>query len=247
MCRNLILIVISLCALGVQAQQSPKERIYQAFIADNMDEWGEIILEQNSKRASLSDDQLGELVNFYYGYTGWLMEEGPKKKTKQYIEEGDMIIDDLMARYPEESDWYAFKAAFFAYKMSVSPMKVPFLGGKSMDNIDLAIEVGPESPQGWIERGNALFYMPKAVGGSKEEALVAYGKALAYLESRPENLHHNWIYLNVMMILGQSYEKTDQLEKAKSTYDRLLEIEPNFIYMRDELYPAFMKTYQTKQ
>ena len=115
-----------------------------------------------------------------------------------------------------------------------------------MENIDLAIKYDPESPQGWIERGNALFYMPKAFGGSKEEALLAFNKAKQFMEKEPESLHHNWIYLNVLMILGQSYEKTDNLEMAKITYDKLLKIEPNFSYVRDELYPAFMQSYAAR-
>ncbi len=136
--------------------------------------------------------------------------------------------------------------SFIAFKIGMSPLKAPFLGAKSMENIDLAIKYDPESPQGWIERGNALFYMPKAFGGSKEEALQAFNKAKQFMEKEPESLHHNWIYLNVLMILGQSYEKTDNLEMAKITYDKLLKIEPNFSYVRDELYPAFMQSYAAR-
>lgn len=244
---NFIILLSLLSMIMLQAQQSPKERIYQAFVYDRMDDWESVISEQKSLRNSLSDAQLGELINFYYGFSGWLMEEGPEKKAKQYIEEADEIIDELLAKYPRESDWYAFKAAFYAYKLNINPIKAPFLGGKSMDNIDLALKYGPEKSQAWIERGNALFYMPKAFGGSKEEALVAYKKAVSILEKDPEALQHNWIYLNVLMILGQSYEKTGHMEEAKSTYEKLLRIEPDFSIMKNELYPAFLKTYVAQQ
>lgn len=245
--RYLAIIWLSLWSFGtLQAQKSPKERVYQALINDQMDDWDQVIVELYGRKASLSDAQLGELVNFYYGYSGYLMEEGPKNKARQYVEEADLIIDELMAKYPEESDWYAYKGAFYGYKIGLNPVKAPFLGQKSMDNIDLAIKYGPESAQGWIEEGNALFYMPKAFGGSKTKALEAYKKAIRLMENKPETLHHNWLYLNVLMILGQSYEKTEDFKMAKITYEKLLKIEPNFSYMRDELYPNFMQLYRSK-
>jgi tetratricopeptide (TPR) repeat protein len=247
MCRYIIIVWFSFLGFGIlNAQQSPKERVYQAFISDQMDDWEAVIDELNRKKASLTYPQLAELVNYYYGYTAWLMEEGPKKKARRYNEEAEELVDDLIAKYPEESDWYAFKAAFIAFKIGMRPLKAPFLGAKSMENIDLAIKYGPESPQAWIEQGNALFYMPKAFGGSKEEALLAFNKAIQFMEKEPESLRHNWIYLNVLMILGQSYEKTDNPEMAKITYDKLLKIEPDFSYVRDELYPAFMQSYAAR-
>ena len=244
MCRHIIIVWFSFLSFGIlNAQLSQKERVYQAFISDQMDDWEAVIEELNRKKSTLTYPQMVELVNYYYGYTASLMEEGPKKKARVYNEEAEEIVDDLMAKYPEESDWYAFKAAFIAFKIGLSPLKAPFLGAKSMDNINLAIEYGPENPQGWIEKGNALFYMPKAFGGSKEEALLAFNKAIQFMEKEQESLHHNWMYLNVLMMLGQSYEKTGNPEMAKITYDKLLKIEANFVYMRDELYPAFMHSY----
>ena len=246
--KYIIVIWFSFAGFWVlEAQQSPKERVYQAYIADQMDDWDRVILEMSKRKSALSDQELGELINYYYGYTGWLIEKGPKKKANTYIEEADKIIDELIAKYPEASDWYAYKGAFYGYKIGLSPVRAPFLGGQSMSNIDRAIETGPERPQGWVERGNALFYMPKAFGGSKTEALEAYKKAIRFMEKNPETLHHNWTYLNVLLILGQSYEKTGDFEMAKATYEKLLRIEPNFTYLRDELYPAFMRTYREQR
>lgn len=239
------LIILLLTVQGILvAQESPRERVYQALIHDRMDEWDKVIVEMSSRKSSLSDKELGELVNYYYGYSGWLMEEGPKKKAKTYVAEADALIDELLLKHPDESDLYAFKGAFFAYKISLNPIKAPFMGGQSMDNIDRAVELGPERPQAWIERGNALFYMPKAFGGSKEKAVEAYAKAIRYMEEDPESLHNNWMYLNVLMILAQGYEKIDNYKMAKSTYDKLLLVEPRFSYVRDEAYPAFMKSYK---
>ncbi len=69
--RYLAIIWLSLWSFGtLQAQKSPKERVYQALINDQMDDWDQVIVELYGRKASLSDAQLGELVNFYYGYSG---------------------------------------------------------------------------------------------------------------------------------------------------------------------------------
>jgi tetratricopeptide (TPR) repeat protein len=115
-----------------------------------------------------------------------------------------------------------------------------------MKNINHALEIGPDSPQGWIEKGNALFYMPKMFGGSKEKALESYNKAIQLMEKEPEMISRNWMYINVLMILGQSYEETDNLQLAKTTYEKILKIEPGFTYMRDEIYPSFQKKWESQ-
>lgn len=242
---GLFWISLTLCG-SLLAQQTPRERVYNALITDQMEDWHRVIEEQKSRKKSLSDKELGELINYYYGYTGWLLEEGTKKEAKSYIEETDEIIDALLVKYPDESDLYAYKAAFYAYKLNLNPVKAPFLGGKSMDNIDLALEKCPKCAHGWIERGNSLFYMPKAFGGSKTGAIEAYKKAILYMENEPAYLIHNWVYLNVLMVLAQAYEKTENMEMAKESYEKILRIEPNFTYIRDEAFPAFMKAYDAR-
>jgi len=220
-------------------QQNPHERVYRAFISDRMEDWDRVIVSLSGRKASLSDKELGQLVNYYYGYTGWAIGEDQKKKAVRYIEEAEEIIDKLMTKHPNMPEWHAYKAAFIAYKISINKMRAAFLAKESNRNIDRALELGPDCAQGWIEKGNGLFYTPKLLGGSKERALEAYGKAIRIMESDQEAIQHNWLYLNVLMMLGQSYEKTGNTQLARSTYEKILKIEPGFSYVRDELYPAF--------
>lgn len=227
--------------------QNMKEKVYLAFISDQMEEWDRVIVSLESRKASLSDKQLGELLNYYYGYTGWAIGEGLKNKAVRYIGEAETIIEQLQRKHPEAPEWHAYKAAFIAYKISLNKMKAAFLAKESNLNIDRAIELGPDCEQAWIEKGNGMFYTPKILGGSKEEATRAYEKAIRIMEKDSEAIQHNWLYLNVLMMLGQSYEKTGNTTMAKSTYEKTLRIEPNFSYMRDELYPAFMKTLNNRE
>jgi len=67
------------------------------------------------------------------------------------------------------------------------------------------------------------------------------------MEQDPEMTTNNWMYLNVLMILGQSYEKTGDLSMAKTLYEKVLQIEPGFTYMRDTLYPSFMEKWESQR
>ena len=247
--KNLgMIFLVMLYGLGnLSGQQTPHQKVYRAFVSDQMELWDQVVVDLADRKESLTDGQLLDLVSFYYGYVGWAMAQEKKRKARDYIKKADELIDELLVIHPGWPELYAFKGAFFGFKIGLSPMKAVVLGPESMKNIDRAIELGPGSPQGWIEKGNALFYMPKMFGGSKEKALEAYQKAIRLMEADAELTSDNWMYLNVLVILGQSYEKTDQLDNAKRSYEKILKIEPGFKYVRDELYPSLVKSWEAQR
>lgn len=231
---------------SLPAQQDPKVTVYRAYVSDRMEDWDRILMEMAGRKANLDGDQLIHLVNYYYGYIGWAIGQGMDRKARDYIDEADLLIDGLLEKYPGMPDLYAYKGAFLGFQIGLNRIRAVTLGPESMKNINRAIEIGPERPQGWIEKGNALYYMPKMFGGSKEKALQAYERAVGLMEKDSAMIYRNWIYLNVLTILGQGYEDTGQLRKAKNAYEKALQTEPGFTYLRDELYPAFLKKWESQ-
>jgi len=51
----------------------------------------------------------------------------------------------------------------------------------------------------------------------------------------------NWRYLNTMVLLGQTLEKTEDYKGAREAYLIALRKEPGFQWVRDELLPAVEK------
>ncbi len=245
-----ILLLTSLISLATQhsyAQQTYRQQAYQYYVDDRIGEWEQIIKEMKSRWNSLDKVEKIDLVGYYYGYIGWTIGEGRNKQAKKDVEAAEEMLEELLDRYPEMPDLYAFKGAFLGYKITINSIRAVVLGPESMKNIDHAIDIGPARPQPWIEKGNALFYMPKMFGGSKEEALEAYNKAVQIMEKDPRMIKDNWMYLNVMLILGQGYETTGQYEKARTTYEKTLQHEPGFKTLKDEVYPAFLKTWEQEK
>ena len=80
------------------------------------------------------------------------------------------------------------------------------------------------------------FYTPKFLGGSKEEAISHYEKAVEILETSHLKADHTWIYMNTVIMLANAYKDTDQLDRACRFYEQLLEYEPDADWIRKDLY-----------
>lgn len=233
--------ILSCSIVSGFAQPGFNEQIYQAYLDGRIEVWEQVMGDVSKRKASLSLDQQVDLIGYYYGYTGWLIEEGRKRDAKELIQEADELIDELLESHPENADLYAFKGAFLGFRIEMNSIKAMVLGPESMKHIDHAVEIGPMNPQGWIEHGNALFYRPKMFGGSKVKALESYEKAIRIMEETPSYIEDNWMYLNILLVLGQGYELTGKYEMAKSIYDKALQFEPGFKTLRDEVYPSLLK------
>ena len=224
------------------SQTSYSDEIYKAYARGNMSRWLEVMkgCEASTNKTELQK-QL-ELINYYYGYTGWLISVKKYELAEQYIDKTDLMLDKILADHPLNATAMAYKGAFIAYEIGMSKYKAIFLGKKSMRLIDRGLEIEPDNIQANIEKGNALYYSPSAFGGDKIQSIVYYKIAIKSMEKK-QLTKNNWMYLNVMTSLGLAYEATEQIQKAKLCYEKILRIEPDFMWVGDELYPDMLKRY----
>jgi len=238
-----IVFVISILLLSVQLgfSQSPyRDPIYKAYSRGKMDKWYVLMhaCEKNANKNSM-EEQL-ELISYYYGYTAWLIGAEEYDTAEEYIEKSEEIIDRLLEDSPDNPTLLAYKGAYIAFTIGISNFKAIFLGTKSIKYIDKALELDPDNIQGNIEKGNSMYYCPAAFGGDKKEAIQYYIRAVKSFEK--QNLVvNNWMYINTMTALGQAYEATDQIQRAKLCYEKIIRIFPNFMWVEEELYPDMLK------
>ena len=50
-------------------------------------------------------------------------------------------------------------------------------------------------------------------------------------------LDANWLYLLVLTNLGRWYSEAHELSKANDIYRKILDIEPNYLWVKNYLYP----------
>ena len=222
--------------LSVSAFASNKEKIYQAYIGNRMDEWKTIIdsLEQNKTD---NTGYLSELVNYQYGYIGYCLGADKKKEAENYLDLAEENLEILENKNFNPALINAYKAAFWGFKIGIQPIKAPIYGRRSIKHADLSLEQNNKLPFAHVQYGNAYFYMPAVFGGSKQVAIEHFLLAIEQMEKKPAELENDWNYLSLLSLTGQSYEELNELTKAQVIYEKALKFEPDFRWVKDELYP----------
>jgi tetratricopeptide (TPR) repeat protein len=226
---------------GYGLTNDPNEMIYQAFISEEMHLWEKaILILENEYNKSNEVEVLYDLTLARYGYIGFNLGTGNNEEARKHISLAEESLEKLGNSPNYESSSYAIQAAMYAFRISIAPWRAVFWGRRSMNLINKALETDPANPSAWIEHGNAMFYAPAALGGSKEEAVKSYSRATSLLEAgMMEN--QRWLYLNTLVGLARSYSETGNRTMARITYLKALEFEPEFKWVKNKLLPELMK------
>jgi tetratricopeptide (TPR) repeat protein len=244
--RYCLSICFLLSSLVLSAQEYRTE-LYLAYIHDQMDRWKELMDQMEKEYWRSSDpDLLYTMLEAEYGYTGWLVGEKKKTEAEELLKkaEGHMVrLTDLGL---DNARVYSLKGAFYGFQILLEPARAPKLGRLSMEANDKAMELDQDEPQVWLEKANMEYYRPVVFGGSKRNAVPMYEKAVELFESSPELTRHNWIYLNCLASLGIAYENTRKYSEAGKVYRKILNLEPSFKWVKDELYRHFQEKHSGK-
>lgn len=239
---NLALILIS----GILWGQDYQSRIYQSYIHIDMEKWKRVMEEMESEyRTSGDQDLLYELAEAEYGYTAYCISVKQKEEAREVLHRSLEHIQLLLETDIDLARIYSLQGAFFGFRFFLEPLRSLKYRSLSLKANQKAISLGFHEPQAWMEKANIAFYTPAFLGGSKEQAVHYYEKAVRLYESYPYRTQQNWIYLNCMVGLAFSYEKTGQIRQAGEVYRKLLGLEPAFKWVRDELYPGFQEKHST--
>ncbi len=225
------------------APDSWKKEIYQAYIGNYMNRWQNIIDKMEQEKVN-EKDFLSQLVNYQYGYIGWCIGNDKDDLAREYLDKAEKNLDLLSKQNANPSTIHAYESAFYGFKIGLSRIRAPFYGPRSIRHAEQAIELDANNPLGHIQYGNSQFYMPSVFGGSKKEAISHFQKAEELMEQHPEALKNNWNYLSLLTLIAQSFEEMEQYDKAEDYYRKILKIEPDFSWVKDELYPAFIKNHK---
>jgi tetratricopeptide (TPR) repeat protein len=235
--RTIISLVLLTPASGLYAATAYCKVIYSAFIVRDMTKWENVILSMEASNSVSTVDQKLELINYYYGYIGYLIGKKQYEPVEKLIARGERLITQVLITSPKNATAYSFKGSFLAFHVGINKYKAIFLGPESKWYVNKALELDPQNIQALLDKGNQFFYAPEMLGGDKKEALIYFLKAVNILEKRKET-NENWIYLNLLTMVAFSYEKTGQHNEAKTTYEKIIRNEPKITWVKSELYPG---------
>jgi len=234
-------------SLAVSGQEYTS-RIYQAYVTSRMDRWKAVMDEMERAYNSTGDRaMLYPLAEAEYGYIAYCISEDRKREARQLLEKAEKHVEMLLKADRYNPKAYGLRGAFYGFRVGLEPLKAPIYGRKSVEANEKAIELGPQEPQVWLEKANIEFYKPAIFGGSKKRAVPLYEKAVRLFEASPGRTKNSWIYLNSLAALATAYEETGETGEAGRVYRKLLQLEPSFIWIRDEVYPEFLEKHSLKR
>jgi len=238
--KRVLLILMAILLSASTPDSGYRSDVYQGYVSNRMELWKNA-LDRMNESGNKTTELIAELLNYQYGYIGYCLGFNMKEEGKKYFELAQKNLDILEKDGYDLSAIHAYKSAFYGFRISLNKITAPVNGKKSIYDAKMAIKLNSENWLGYIQLGNTEFYRPSAIGGSKKRALGYYLKAKELLEQVPGNTSENWNYLQLMVVLGQTYTYLHDYPNAEAVYKNILKMEPGFVYVRDELYPAFLK------
>jgi tetratricopeptide (TPR) repeat protein len=238
--KKYFMVFILLIFSVVSINATYKSEIYKAYITSDMVKWKKIMDEMEQK----PDKSLAftmELLNYQYGYIGWSIGNNKHKQAEQYLKLGEKHLAVLEKNSYKPSYVNAYKSAFYGYRIGLNKLQAPFIGPKSVECAKQAIKLDAANPYGYIQLGNSEYYMPAVFGGSKTLAIDYYKKAEKLMEADKEMIDQDWNYLSLMTQIALAYQETKQYKTAKAYFDKILKIEPNYKWVKEDLYPVILK------
>jgi tetratricopeptide (TPR) repeat protein len=238
----LIFILPAISILYLPGQTSYKDNIYNAFISGRMDLW-----EYNMNKMEqeyLRDKNiltLYDLTYTMYGYIAYCIATGNKDKGRYYLNKARKNVNTLLKYHSSQAEIHSLKGAMYGFEIGLNPLKAIDYGIKSIKSIDRAVELDKNNARVLMELGNLKYYTPKILGGGLKKAIYYHEKAVSMFELSANELKGNWLYLLVLTNLGRWYSEDQNFSKAREVYRKILDIEPNYLWVKNYLYPDLAK------
>lgn len=138
-----------------------------------------------------------------------------------------------------ESEGKTVLAAIYTMKIANDPLSAISLSSEIHELLDDAQKINPMNPISYMIRGIMKYNTPGLFGGSYEEAVQNFSKAISIFSNskNDDTLQPSWVYLEALAWLGRSLEKTNDLDAAEFIYQKALSIEPDFSWVKNSLLP----------
>lgn len=237
-CIRIIFFVfcISLPFSSIKAGVVDHDKMFQAFLADDMKVWG-VELSSYVKNDNLSYQDKFEICNYLYGYVAAILEDADKNTVKKWLDVFDALLDDLEKTGKYTSEVCVFRSSVYAYKAKKFSSKMLSAASNCFKELDKAFAADKNCAIAHGLKGNIEFYLPAFMGGSKKDAIVYFSKALELMATDKSSVYR-WNWCATSLCLAQAYEKTNQIEKAVAVCKATLRTYPDFKYMRDVYFPS---------
>lgn len=133
-------------------------------------------------------------------------------------------------------------AAIYMMKIAVSPMSAVSLSPKVHALLDEAQKINPKKPYSYVIRGMMKYNTPGIFGGSYKDALDNFNYAVKLFEKEKDDGRNPvWGLIETLAWIGRTNEQLENYEAAKFVYQKALDIEPEYLWIKKSLLPKLEK------
>ncbi|MEM6263455.1 MAG: tetratricopeptide repeat protein [Bacteroidota bacterium] len=221
-------------------QQKARELTYQGFLQGRIEPYKEALnLLERAYQVNPEDETVAvEWIKTWHNMSGLLMDpaQNPDEGEKQ-VEACVEQAEKFVKKFPDTAELHALYGSLLGMEIGISPWKGMVLGGKSQKHLKKALELDNSSPLAWLFHADNKYHTPEMWGGDLKVAIEGYQKAIELMEADEEKLKYNCQYLSAHAWLGLAYHKTGNSAKALNTFEKSLEFEPDFAWVKYGLMP----------
>lgn len=181
-----------------------------------------------------------------YRKTNPMMADDSKKaEVKALLEAADEALETSAKTLPWPESW-ALRASVSGQLIAVGkPMSGMVLGPRADNQMEKALELGPNNPRVWMLKGVGTMFKPKMFGGGADKAEKELQKAIAlFADDRAVSPAPKWGSAEVYAWLGQAYVAQNKFTEARAAYQKTLELDPGNGWVTHVLLPALEKKSQ---
>lgn len=237
------IMAVNLCLSAQSVNKEIENLTCKAYLMNSDIFWNEAI--QKSKVLANTHTESPEFqliyINALYGILYSTLADMDKEIYNKYIDETEHAIDAFYEANPDNGRIICIKSGLYGIKMAYYPWKGMFFGPKSAELIAKAEKLNPELPQTSVRKASSEFFTPEAYGGDIKKSMETYQKALGKFESIEQDLSMNWEYLDALAWSGITQMKNLKYYEAQKTFEKALELQPNFQWIKNVLLPETIR------
>lgn len=222
---------------------SLSERALLMYDKDLLLQAREILMKENSDNSAFYYQTFCE-----YKLLEMSLRPGNEYLFDKYYDDAVTHAEKIAAVEEFESEGKTLLAGIYMMKIATSSMSGVTLSPKVHALLDDAQKSNPKNPRSYLIRGIMKYQTPGIFGGSYEDAVKNFSKAIQLFEKQDsiDQLKPHWGYLESMAWLGRAQEQLENYDAAKFAYEKALKVEPNYGWVKFSLLPQLIKKLNNK-
>ena len=195
---------------------------------------------------ALADTGLVAWGHYYIALTDYRIAgllEGESKDPSEHLNAAVEHLKKATEIDPQAAEAYALLSSVYGWQIGLSPMKTMLLGPRVGQASRKAQQLAPDNPRVVLSAAISDFNTPEMFGGSKEKGLQGLQRAaeLFAQEEPTDPIQPVWGHREAYAWLGIAYQGRGELESARAAFEKALEIDPDFGWVKDWLLPELEK------